>query len=576
MPLMTPRCHKQRLSAPYYYLLSYLLLICTNWAWCVGVLAALGKLNDHGRDTAWMLSKVQTALQVSKLSTSNITAAHEACRQWDEILLLGDDPLENFPTLLLDDNVLALCRAFHASTLVRVGQDEKAIRAYDSALDLQEFLDPKTKDDLIIGKAQALQRLLKYSDAKSQYLRSRTERGAVGAAICALRIGEAAAAKSIVSEFCGSYGTEKNLSARGMMGTLIYLETGTLELSLPLLEGANALLLYRWIYASLRQPGRVRSTAELQEDPFIELLKINLCPFDDGLLVRLDDKIHLHELLTTGKGSSNTRDFWPEGYILPQEKTQLHAVANNYSPTDSFWISKQRAGYGSHGNQLLTMQQALQKVGTDDDDYLLQRMIEPALLLDGRKFSLRVYVIYFSPDEVYLSSEGLVKMAAMPMIEDSRTMDSRVHMTNSGREATMLQNDLTYLKANFDKAGYSYDAFWSRIRSSIVTVFEAYEGAVQAKDPRLLLWDSRREQMGIPKIMGFDYVVDGSCQPWLVEVNRFPGLEPRDDSDRPVKYQVLRDAWICAAQRLEMTPHPLQDILDELGCESVPSSLERL
>jgi hypothetical protein len=516
-------------------------------------------------------------LQVSKLSTRNITAAHEACRQWDEILPPLGDPVENFPTTLLDDNVLALCRAFHASTLVRVGQNEKAIRAYDSALDLQEFLDPQTKDDLIIGKAQALQRLLKYSEAKSQYLRSQTERGAVGAAICALRIGEAAAAKSILSEFCGSYGTEKNFSARGMMGTLLYLETGTLELSLPLLEGAKDLLLYRWIYSSLRQPGRVRSPAELQEDPFVELLKINLCPFEDDLLVRLDDKIHLHKLLTTGKGSSNARDFWPEGYILPQEKTTLHAVAKNYPP-DSFWISKQRAGYGSHGNQLLSMQQALQKISTDDDDYLLQRMIEPALLLDGRKFSLRIYVVYFSPDEVYLSSEGLVKMAAMAMIEDdSRTMDSRVHMTNSGREATMLQNDLTYLKANLDQAGYSYDAFWSRIRSSIVTVFKAYKGAVQAKeDPRLLVWDSRREQMGIPKILGFDFVVDGSCQPWLVEVNRFPGLEPRDDSDRVVKYRVLRDSWICAAHRLEMTPHPLQDILDELGGESVPSSLERL
>jgi hypothetical protein len=165
--LMTPRCREQRLSAPPYYLLSFLLLICSKWVWCVGALAALGKLNNHGRDNkAWILSKVQTALQVSKQSTRNITAAHEACRQWDEILPPLGDPVDNFPTLL-DDNVLALCRAFHASTLVRVGQNEKAIRAYDSALDLQEFLDLKTKDDLIIGKAQAHRSLCTANDVNN-------------------------------------------------------------------------------------------------------------------------------------------------------------------------------------------------------------------------------------------------------------------------------------------------------------------------------------------------------------------------------------------------------------------------
>ena len=66
--------------------------------------------------------------------------------------------------------------------------------------------------------------------------------------------------------------------------------------------------------------------------------------------------------------------------------------------------------------------------------------------------------------------------------------------------------------------------------------------------------------------MGFDFVVDASRIPWLVEVNRFPGLEPRDASDRNVKNRVLLDAWEAAAERLEMKQHPLFDVLSRLEC----------
>ena len=68
--------------------------------------------------------------------------------------------------------------------------------------------------------------------------------------------------------------------------------------------------------------------------------------------------------------------------------------------------------------------------------------------------------------------------------------------------------------------------------------------------------DSRRRNLGIPKILGLDFVVgeadrSGIYKPWLVEVNRFPGLEPRDELDRIIKYQVVRDAWKKASDRVD-------------------------
>lgn len=52
----------------------------------------------------------------------------------------------------------------------------------------------------------------------------------------------------------------------------------------------------------------------------------------------------------------------------------------------------------------------------------------------------------------------------------------------------------------------------------------------------------------LPKIMGLDYIIDASLQPWLMEVNRFPGLEARGPTDYNVKTHVVADAWRLASR----------------------------
>ena len=166
------------------------------------------------------------------------------------------------------------------------------------ALYLKNCLDINTRDDLIFGKAQALQRLLRYHDARDQYLKLSSEKGAVGAATCSLRIGEADSAKSILIKFCNDEkSTSKSVS--GMLGTLNYLDTGELHKTLPFLNAASELPLYRWInYVLSGSIPSLQLRNLSDEDAFLSLIRINLCPFDDATLVLLDDKINLHDTLT--------------------------------------------------------------------------------------------------------------------------------------------------------------------------------------------------------------------------------------------------------------------------------------
>ena len=132
----------------------------------------------------------------------------------------------------------------------------------------------------------------------------------------------------------------------------------------------------------------------------MELIQINASPFDDPALRFLDDKIELHYMLASnreGVTSSPSLTYWPEGLVLPDNVAQLKELSFTELSSPSLWISKSRAGYGSHGNQIMTLSEACgewerdEKTNQDEKDtVLLQRMIDPLLLLQGYKFSLRI------------------------------------------------------------------------------------------------------------------------------------------------------------------------------------------
>jgi hypothetical protein len=77
------------------------------------------------------------------------------------------------------------------------------------------------------------------------------------------------------------------------------------------------------------------------------------------------------------------------------------------------------------------------------------------------------------------------------------------------------------------------------------------------------------QRLSIPKILGLDFLVSSSAKPWLLEINRFPGLEPRDSSDIRVKSKVVYDAWTKASERAKLAEVP--QILSKMDPESAQS-----
>jgi tetratricopeptide (TPR) repeat protein len=663
--------------------------------------------NNKAHDTTIVFFKIRCGMRLSQEAKNNVTAAEEACSIWEEVLSSSSiaSSSSSSSSSLISLDILSLSKTLYASCLLRVGRDIDAISVYDSCLDNHSHNDKDRQDiqqqqQIIkwrLAKARCLQRLLRYTAAAEEYAvaindnvnskdndnGSEEEKARTGAATCIMRsTGNVTRALDILLSTTNTTNTDTNTRSSAtvllLSYCLKYIESGKVDRAVDQLNHALAtvtdnadhedddtsssmFLLYRWILAGLRRkkqnkdskfglfdtPRPVKHTYSQKEseEHFIELIRINTSPLDDPNLVRLDDKIELHNLLSNPIAgmSSSSSSYWPEGYILPDQFSELEdilfqrqkeydsTIESGHDMNSSLWISKSRSGYGSHGNRMLTHAELSEEIITnrrddcDDEEmktsinftidntepYLLQHMIDPLLLLKGYKFSLRIYVIYFSTDEVYISSEGLVKLASLPLLlqngnneeeeeearkspgsrHTTRSLDASMHMTNSGRETFMQQHDLDYLwtqlaERNNDRRSSS--DLWVDIcnvaANTLLVRFPEFRDQelenIPLEQKKKQVWKDRRKELGIPKILGLDFVVDDTnLKPWLVEVNRFPGLEPRDEMDSKIKYRVVRDAWMKAMERLMLAEEDhayFNNIFESLSNDGPGSSLRRL
>lgn len=476
---------------------------------------------------------IRKAMKTTIESQNNVTKSYEACDLWDCV-----------PFEMLPNNVRATAFALYAACLVRVGRDSKAIDVYDSCLTLRDLLERNTMEDVIIGRASALQRRMFYKEAVNQYLESSSSRGTLGAITCSLRLQNLEGAIEILDKRAHL----DDIEITATKSLLRILQRGSIEDNdiVDLKDASKTLPLFHWIYCTLKCPSNI----ELCKFDILDIASINQNPYDDPLLIYLDDKLLLHELL-----HEEVDSFWPVGFILPKEQKRFKDHLTNNDKIVA-WITKSGSGYGSHGNQISTGEEVPSLLDMEMEPCLCQLLVHPSLLLEQRKFSMRVYVYYFLNKDIYISSLGLVKLASEVYKEN--VDDDRMYMTNSGREENMLQYNFVALRNHFEKAKWSYDDFWRLIEKAVYTTMQCYEKRIEEEEQES--YRRQLQQFCIPKILGFDFTVTEDLKPMLLEVNRYPGLEPRGASDTEVKCAVVRDAWVCAAEHFGIT-----DLFDEIS-----------
>eukprot|EP00759_Apiculatamorpha_spiralis_P019821 PhF_6_TR25524/c0_g1_i3/m.35711 len=231
-------------------------------------------------------------------------------------------------------------------------------------------------------------------------------------------------------------------------------------------------------------------------------------------------------------------DICPQSFVLPSEFMAL-TEAMSTAGSDSYWIAKPVGMSRGRGIQLLT------EIGQINytDNIVVQKYLHNPLLLNGKKFDLRLYVVVtqFGPLEAFISTLGFARFAALPFTLDKASLSNKyIHLTNTAiakeHHNTSIANgvhkwDLHSLQRHLLSQGVKWDDVWGKIKDVVIKTLVCAEDDVQPlPSPKNTF-----------ELFGFDVILDSNYRPWVLEVNASPSMDMDNALDHSVKPQLIMD-----------------------------------
>jgi hypothetical protein len=235
----------------------------------------------------------------------------------------------------------------------------------------------------------------------------------------------------------------------------------------------------------------------------------------------------------------------PETFLLPQQLGRFRARAHEEPWTT--WIQKPKAGARGEGVSILASPDDAETNG----NFLVQRYLDEPHLIDGRKYTLRRYVLVTSlePLEAWLYDDGFTKLASRPFgTSGAARLDRFRHLTNPD---VLELDDLPTSADNLTRAAYEellraegFDP--EALAAEIERLVAAAVGAAR-DELAAAAWRATNAPGGCFELLGVDLLVDAELRPWLLECNLGPSLAVEagggrsEREERELKQALVRD-----------------------------------
>ena len=244
-------------------------------------------------------------------------------------------------------------------------------------------------------------------------------------------------------------------------------------------------------------------------------------------------------------------DIAPLTYILPGDYNIFVEEFKKYP--NATWIMKPTARAQGKGIFLVNKLKQLQRWANTSklplqaqcmkEAYVISRYIDQPLLVGGKKFDLRIYVLVTSyrPLKVWLSSKGFARFCNEKYSTDMSDIDNMMmHLTNvavqKGAEdynqehgsKWSIDNLRFYLEQTRGKA--ATDKCFDDIKNIIYISLKSVQ-TVMINDKHCF------------EMYGYDILIEDNLKPWLIEVNASPSLSTTTESDRVLKMNLMRDVF---------------------------------
>ncbi|KAI8800978.1 putative tubulin polyglutamylase TTLL1-like protein [Cladochytrium replicatum] len=243
-------------------------------------------------------------------------------------------------------------------------------------------------------------------------------------------------------------------------------------------------------------------------------------------------------------------EFLPTTFTLPGDYN-LFAEEFKKNP-NTVWIMKPTDKARGIGIFIINKLQQIRKWSRDSkvqqwsyanckDTYVVSKYVDDPLLIGGKKFDLRLYVLVTSwrPLVAYRYNQGFSRFCTVKYTMDVGELDNNfMHLTNVSIQKYgedyneinggkwSLQNLLLYLESTRGKAVTT--RLCEQIDSIIVHSLRAVQ-SLMTNDKHCF------------ECYGYDVIIDKNLRPWLIEVNASPSLTATTSSDRLMKHSLIND-----------------------------------
>lgn len=189
------------------------------------------------------------------------------------------------------------------------------------------------------------------------------------------------------------------------------------------------------------------------------------------------------------------------------------------------WIVKPAAmnrGRGIHIFAKLDAMERFLRGGSSRDALVVQKYIERPLLIDDRKFDIRMFVLVTSEPRVFLHPEGYVRTCSVGY-DAGDLSDATRHLTNDavqkgageyGAFEECNKLSASEFDAKFpDVPGGVWARAYAQIKTCLAQVFPV---AVKRMRPA--------NRAGCFEVFGLDFMLDRDLRAYLIEINTSPAL----------------------------------------------------
>ncbi|RXM30173.1 putative tubulin polyglutamylase TTLL1 [Acipenser ruthenus] len=273
-------------------------------------------------------------------------------------------------------------------------------------------------------------------------------------------------------------------------------------------------------------------------------------------------------------------DFVPVTFMLPADYN-LFVEEFRKNPS-STWIMKPCGKAQGKGIFLINKLSQIKKWSRDSrtstflaassgkEAYVISLYIDNPLLIGGKKFDLRLYVLVttYRPLKCYMYKLGFCRFCTVKYTPSTSELDNMfVHLTNVAiqKHGSVMNND----KHCFECYGYDIiiddklkpwliENDYNHIHGGKWTVsnLRLYLESTRGKEVTNKLFDEMhwiivQSLKAVASVMnndkhcfecyGYDIIIDDKLKPWLIEVNASPSLTSSTANDRILKYNLIND-----------------------------------